>query len=70
MLYLYQKDKWALPGNLQNRRYSSLPPPPPNVVYLTTTLTSSSSLIQGASRVEEGSNTSTVALRVVEGNEN
>jgi hypothetical protein len=26
----------ALPGNLQNRRYSFMPPPPPNVVSLTT----------------------------------
>jgi hypothetical protein len=25
MPYLYQKDKRALPGNLQNRRYSFLP---------------------------------------------
>jgi hypothetical protein len=25
MLYLYQKDKWALAGNLQNRRYSLVP---------------------------------------------
>jgi hypothetical protein len=22
MCYLYQKDEWALPGNLQNRKYS------------------------------------------------
>jgi hypothetical protein len=28
MRYLYQKDKRALPGNLQNRRYSFMPPPP------------------------------------------
>jgi hypothetical protein len=36
MRYLYQKDKRALPGNLQNRRYGFLPPTP-NVVSLTTT---------------------------------
>jgi hypothetical protein len=36
MRYLYQKDKRALPGNLQNRRYSFMPPPPPNVVSLAT----------------------------------
>jgi hypothetical protein len=34
MRYLYQKDKRALPGNLQNRRYSFCPPP--NVMSLTT----------------------------------
>jgi hypothetical protein len=34
--YLYQKDERALPGNLQNRKYSFLPPPPPNVVSITT----------------------------------
>jgi hypothetical protein len=28
MHYLYQGDERALPGNLQNRRYSFLPPPP------------------------------------------
>jgi hypothetical protein len=42
MLYLYQKDKRAQPGNLQNRRYSFLPLP--HVVSLTTTPTSSLSL--------------------------
>jgi hypothetical protein len=40
MRYLYQKDKQALPGKLQNRRYSLLSPPPPNVVSLTTSPTS------------------------------
>jgi hypothetical protein len=28
MQYLYQKDEWALPGNLQNWWYNFLPPLP------------------------------------------
>jgi hypothetical protein len=36
MRYLCQKDKRALPGNLQNYLYILLPPPPPHVVSLTT----------------------------------
>jgi hypothetical protein len=36
MLYLYQKDNRAQPGNLQNQRYSFLPPTHSNVVSLTT----------------------------------
>jgi hypothetical protein len=44
MRYLYQKDERALPGNLQNRKYSFLFPPPPNVGSLTTSPLSSLSL--------------------------
>jgi hypothetical protein len=36
MHYLYQKDERALPGNLQNQRYSFLPPSP-NVSLITPT---------------------------------
>jgi hypothetical protein len=35
-MYLYQKDEWALPGNLQNRKNILSPPPPLNMVPLNT----------------------------------
>jgi hypothetical protein len=41
MQFLYQKDKWTLPGNLQNRKYSFLLSPP-TVVSLTISPLSSS----------------------------
>jgi hypothetical protein len=36
MHYPYQKDEWALPGNLQNRRCSFFCPAPLTVVSITT----------------------------------
>jgi hypothetical protein len=52
MRYLYQKAERALPGNLQNRKYSFLLPLKCNISYYVTSFVLLLSLVEHASTVE------------------